>query len=172
MAVTHFDEFDPTKADQGGLPKPGKCQLLVSGIEEHDDSDRPYISVTHEIAAHEDEDQVGKISYNNFSLTGKASRRAVMFAEACGIVTKEELAQAAAEGTSIDIPYDKAYGAVYFATLEESEYNGKKKCRAEWDIKHLNNEECADYPCSPDYPRPEVADKKEDNKGNADKAPF
>jgi hypothetical protein len=153
MATTHFDEFDPETVDQGGMAKPGRCQLLVAAVEENEEGERPYVSVTHEIAAHEDPTQNGKVSYNSFSLTGKAARRALLFALATGLVTKQALAEAKAQGTSVDIDYTKAYGAVYFCTLEESEYNGKKKCRAEWDFKTLNDPEAAEYPCSPDYPR-------------------
>jgi hypothetical protein len=159
MAETFFDEFDPSTVDQGGLPKPGKCQLLVAAVEEHEDSDKPYVSVTHEIAAHEDPNQKGRVSYNSFSLTGKAARRALLFALATGIVTKQQLAEAKANGTSLNIDYTKAYGAVYFSTLEASEYNGKPKCRAEWDFKRLDDPDAADYPCSSDYPRPAAAGK-------------
>lgn len=167
MAQTHFDEFDPETVDQGGMPKPGKCQLLVSAVEVHEEGDKPYVSVTHEIAAHEDPDQVGKTTYNSLSLTGKGARRALLFALATGVVTKQELAQAKAQGSTVDIDYEKAYGQVYFGTLEESEYNGKKKCRVEWDFRPLGDKEAVEYPCSPDYPRPAMEQEQVPEKKTA-----
>lgn len=154
MAHVHFDDYDPTTVDQGGLPEPGKCQLLVSEVKEVEDAENPYVQVTHEIVAHENPTQVGKMSYNIFGLTGKGSRRALLFALACKITDKNAFAQARAQGTSIEIDYAQTYGSVYFSTLEASEYQGKKKCRGEWDFKALDDPEAKEYPCSSSFPRP------------------
>ena len=144
---TSFDEFDPETVDRGGLPAAGKCQLLVTDVDERDG----YVSVTHQILAHEAEGQVGKTSYNNLSVAGKAAKRAFLFAYATGILTKEEVASAKAEGTDIDIPFESAVGTVYYATLEASVYNNKPKCRAEWDMKPLDDPKANEYPYDPEF---------------------
>ncbi len=144
---TSFEDFDPTSVDRGGMPAPGKCQLLVTEVDERDG----YVSVVHQILAHEVEGQAGKTNYNNISVSGKAARRAYLFGYATGIITKEEVASATAQGTSMDIPYKAAEGCVYYATLEESEYNGKKKVRVEWDFKHLDDPTAYDYPFDPEF---------------------
>ena len=154
MAYTTWgDNYDPTEVDQGGLPKPGKCQLLVTSAEEHEDTEKPTVSVKNQIIAHEDPTQVGKISYNTLNLTGKASKRALLFALATGLVNKDDLAQfKASGGGGGNIDYTQAYGSVYFATLVASEYNGKPKCRVEWDMKALDDPEAKDYPASNQFP--------------------
>lgn len=143
---TDFQDFDPL-ATGGGMPAPGKCQLLVTDVEEHDS----YVSVTHQIVAHEDPTQVGKTNYNNLSVSGKAAKRAFMFGFATGIITKEEVAEARAQGSSIDIPFKAAEGCVYYGTLEASEYNGKKKVRVEWDFRSLNDVAANEYPFNPEF---------------------
>ena len=111
--MLQFDEYDPEKVGGGGLPKPGKCHLLVSEVEEHDE----YINVTHEILAHEDETQVGKTSYNNFSKGGRGAQRLQLFLEATGVLTRQDIIDAKARGeTSIDIDYAAAEDTTYFGT--------------------------------------------------------
>jgi len=158
MAVTYFDDFDPTELDGGGLPLPGKCQLLVAACDEKEGDKGPYLSVTFQIVAHESPKQkLGKVSYNTLNLSGKGAIRALKYARACGLVTQQDLAAAKASGSGIDIDYTKSLGAVIFATLEASTYNGKPKCRVEWDFRALSDPEAGSYPCSADFPRPAKA---------------
>ena len=143
------------------MPAPGKCQLLVTDVEEHDS----YVSVTHQIVAHEDPTQVGKTNYNNLSVSGKAAKRAFLFAFATGILTKEEVAEARVNGTSLDIDYKAAEGCVYYGTLEASEYNGKKKVRIEWDFRSLDDPAASEYPFNPEF-TPERAPAKKPAKAS------
>lgn len=158
---TDFQDFDPLSPG-GGMPAPGKCQLLVTDVEEHDS----YVSVTHQIVAHEDPAQVGKTNYNNLSVSGKAAKRAFLFAFATGILTKEEVAEAKVNGTSLDIDFKAAEGCVYYGTLEESEYNGKKKVRVEWDFRAMDDPGVDEYPFDPEF-TPDRVEKKPEPKAPA-----
>ena len=153
-----FSEFDPEQTGTGGLPKPGKCHLLVTDVEEHDD----YISVTHTILAHEVEGQAGKTSYNNFSKGGKGAKRLQLFLEATKVLTRQDIIDAKARGeTSIDPDFDKAEGVSYFGTLKASEYNGKERCKVEWDFQAVDSPEAADYPRDPKFaPAPTKGEKE------------
>lgn len=145
-----YADFDPETIDQGGLPKPGKAHLLVASVEDKGE----YLQVTEEIVAHEDQAQVGKNVYNILNKTGKGSRRSLIFALACGVVTRQELAEAKAAGTSIDIDFDACFSKSYLGTLVESTYNGRKKCRVEWDFKAVDDGEAGEYPRNPEYAPP------------------
>lgn len=154
-----FSDFDPEQTGKGGLPKPGKCHLLVTDVQEEDD----YLSVTHTILAHEDASQVGKTSYNNFSKGGKGAKRLQLFLEATKVFTRQDLIDAKARGeTSIDVDYSSAEGVSYFGTLKESEYNDKKRCKVEWDFLAVDDPAAADYPRDEKFaPAPTGGEKAE-----------
>jgi hypothetical protein len=155
MSGFSVEEFDPEQTGNGGLPKPGKCHLLVSDVEEHDD----YVSVTHTILAHEDATQVGKVSYNNFSRAGKGAKRTQLFVEATKVLTRQDIIDAKAAGTEVEVDFEKAEGVSYFGTLKASNYNDKDRCKVEWDFKAADDPEAADYPRDPKYaPLPAAAD--------------
>lgn len=147
-----FSEFDPEQTGKGGLPKPGKCHLLVADVEEHDE----YISVTHTILAHEDSSQVGKTSYNNFSKGGKGAKRLQLFLEATKVLTRQDIIDAKARGeTSIDPEYDTAEGVSYFGTLKhtpaDEEKGYKEKCKVEWDFLAVDDPAAEEYPRDTNY---------------------
>lgn len=165
-----FSDFDPEQTGKGGLPKQGKCHLLVTDVEEHDE----YISVTHTILAHESPDQVGKTSYNNFSKGGKGAKRLQLFLEATKVLTRQDIIDAKARGeTSIDPEYDKAEGVDYFGTLKKSEYNDKERCKVEWDFLAKDNPEANDYPRDPKFaPAPTGGEKAAAEPANDEACPF
>ena len=121
MALIEFgDDFDANKIGTGGLPKAGKCHLLVTEVDEKDG----YFSVTHEILAHEDDSQVGKITYNSFQLSGKGSQRAFLFLIAVGLTTREALAEQATGGAAAEIDLADAVGKTYLGTLASPRHAG------------------------------------------------
>ena len=138
-----LSEIDVEKVDQGGRPLPGKCQLLITNV---DDTKDGFVSIEHEIVAHEKKSEIGKTSYNSFGLDGKSAKRTLLFLIATGQTTKED---AAASGGALDGNSEDLIGKVYFAKLEVSTYNGKEKCRAEWEIWGPTDERCAGYPFDP-----------------------
>jgi hypothetical protein len=172
MSSFDFSEFDPEETGKGGLPKPGKCHLLVSEVKVEDE----YISVTHEILAHEDSSQVGKISYNNFSLSGKGAKRLQLFLEATKVLTRQDIIDAKARGeTSIDPVFEDAETRTYFGTLKASEYNGKDRCKVEWDFKAADDPDAADYPRNEKLaplPEGDAADAPEAPAGKKEACPF
>lgn len=161
------DELDPETIDKGGLPKPGKCQLLVAKVEDKGD----YVSFTSQILAHEDKSQVGKNTFNTVNKGGKGSKRAFLFALATGIITRQDIAEAKEAGTSIDIPFESAYGKLYYGTLAASTYNGKAKCRVEWDFKSLDSPEAKEYPSDPEF-TPGEEETAGASAGGDDDVPF
>lgn len=144
------DDFDPEKIDQGGLPKPGKAHLLVASVEDKGE----FVKVTSEIIAHDDSSQVGKNEYNSFNKTGKGSKRSLLFALATGLITKQDIVDAKTSGGSIDIDFKAAETQTFLGTLASSSYNGKDKCRVEWDFKNVSDPDAKDYPRNTDYVDP------------------
>ena len=145
MALIEFgDDFDANKIGTGGLPKAGKCHLLVTEVDEKDG----YFSVTHEILAHEDDSQVGKITYNSFQLSGKGSQRAFLFLIAVGLTTREALAEQATGGAAAEIDLADAVGKTYLGTLAKGKNpnSGKETCKVEWDFRRVDAEDSDDYP--------------------------
>ena len=151
------EDFDPETIDQSKLPKPGKCQLLVSTVEDKGD----YVTVASEIVAHVDETQVGKTEYNLLNKSGKGAKRALLFGLALGLITKQQIADAYESGVEIDIPFEDAYSKTYLGTLAFSSYQGKDKCRVEWDFKHIDCPEAKDYPRNLEYADPIAEDVDE-----------
>jgi len=170
-----FSGYDHERPDQGGLPKKGKCHLLIIDIDA-DESHESYISVEHEIIAHEDPKEVGKSTYNSFQTSGKGAKRLQNFLEVTGILTREDICAAAAAGnTTIDPDYSKGEGKTYLGTLVESEYEGKAKCKVEFDFKSVTDPAGANYPRNTDYAAPIAVDEKETvppDAGENDDVPF
>ena len=141
--------FDPSGYDRGGLPGPGKCHLRVDDVEVRNGRNGAYLSITCQILAHEDETNVGKTTYNTFTLAGKGVNRLLTYCQACGVLTKEDVMRWWQQsGDKFGIPADETEGCTFCGTLEEGKNpnNGKKTCKVEFDFVNASSPEAADYP--------------------------
>ena len=143
------DWFDPQGFDRGGLPTPGKGHYRVEDIEVRNGRNGQYLSVKCTILAHEDASNVGKTTYNTFTLSGKGVNRLLTYCQACGVVTKEQVARFYQDqGEQFSIPAEETEGKTFCGTLEagENPNNGKKTCKVEFDFVNPMSDEAADYP--------------------------
>jgi hypothetical protein len=142
MAVIDFSEFDPTTADSGGAPDPGKAFVRVVDIDESDDSQ---VEAEVEVVRHEVKGNEGRTSKLWLKTEGKGAKRAIIFAIAAGLITKQELGIAHAEGTSIDIDYSDAVAKTFFVTFEKSVWEGKERVKIEFQMVNPEDPAAAAY---------------------------
>jgi hypothetical protein len=164
-----FADYDPLKS--GGLPKPGKAHFLVNTFEDKGN----YYSASFEIIAHEDPDEVGKLSYNNFNKGGKGARRLQLILEATKVLTREMIEEAVQRGeTEVGFDEDDVVGCTFFGLLEEGSYekDGKTKetCKVEFKFLAVDDKDAKDYPRNEEFaPAPKEEPAKEEPKKEAKK---
>lgn len=173
----HFDEYDPESVGTGGLPKPGKCHLLVGKVN-LDKLEDGYITTVEEILAHEDESQVGRTSRNLFNTTGKGAQRLQAWLEATKVLTRQDIIDAKAAGeTSIDPEYKNAVSKTYFGVLVASEFKGRQKCQVEFTFLGNDDADADEFPRNTDFV-PAPPDREKDGSKETvppdsdDDAPF
>lgn len=142
MGFIDFSDYDVEAIDSGGAPAPGKAQFKVVAAEDQGE----YYTVECEVIAHDIPKEVGKSSYNTFSKLGKSSKRLLLFAKACGIVTMEELVSANKAAFGIDLELENTVGCTFCGLLVASEYQGKPRCKVEFDFRTTGSPESAKYP--------------------------
>jgi hypothetical protein len=136
MAVIDFSEFDPEQVDSGGGPDEGKALVRVIDIDESNDEQ---IEAQLEVVKHTAPNNVGRTSKVWLKTEGKGAKRTLLFALATGLLTKQDLAVAKAEGTSIDIDYGEAVGKTFFTEFEASEYEGKRRVKVEFQFVNVSD---------------------------------
>jgi hypothetical protein len=126
MALTCYSDWDAETLESGGKPLAGKCHLLVTTVDESQAESKSRITVICSTLAHEKPGQEGKKVYVYMNLTGKGSRRPILFAMATGILSQEEWVASKAAGKSIDIPYTDARGRTFFTELSPQKSDNPK----------------------------------------------
>lgn len=112
MAQICLTGIDHSKS--GKLPEPGKAHLVVSSVTDRDGR----YSVICEVAAHEKEDQVGRIMPISLQLGGKGAKRAVDFAISTGVLDPDDYNASVAAGVpAIDVPLENAVGRSFCTIL-------------------------------------------------------
>lgn len=142
-----FENKSPEDLAGSPAPKPGKCQLLITGATEEDDT----VVVEFSITAHELKSELGKTIKDwlrpNHEKAG-SRQRLPNLATACGAMSLEEYsAQQKAGGGNFDV--QRLVGHVVSADLQENEYKGKKTTRVGFRFFSSTSPASDGYPKDP-----------------------
>jgi len=132
-------DVDPSKLDGPDRPQPCGAHFEVLAIQEFD----PKSGAMHadcEVLAADVADQEGKVHREYFSLSQASQGRVAQFAVALGLATNAGLAECKAKGVDPDIHFEpEAVGRQFAGRLVEEEYNGKKRCKLNFNIWALDD---------------------------------
>ena len=143
MSELNFEEYNPSKVHEGGRPTPGKAHLLVLDTTEREGR----MSVKFSVLAHEKDGNTNKTIFTNLDLSGPRAGRAQLFAEATGILTKERMAIAQAEGTTIDLDFEEAISKTICTEIKEwTTPEGEKKVMLGWTFIDPKSPAAEGYP--------------------------
>lgn len=141
-SIVDFSEFNPTDMATGGDVAPGKAVLQIIKLIEKDGEYGPYQLVVFKVLAHEKPTNVAREYTQICPLSGKAAQGTMKLALAAGIVTMEEIANAAAQGTQMVLPLEKLMNLVVAGTIKE----GKNKKQKIWEFYGILHPEFKEYP--------------------------
>ena len=142
------DTFDPEKLDGFDNAAPGRYHVEVVSVDDEatSKSGSPQMQVDYEVLAGTPDDQEGKPHRDYFARTDKAFKRALIFAVATGLTTKEELQQLKAAGKNPTIDFTLAVGRQLCVEIEPGEYKGKPKGEIGFGMWHVDAEDAKAIP--------------------------
>lgn len=154
ISIESLLDRDISELDKGGMPKPGKAHFLVGdyvdGIDE--------FTIISEMIGHEDPSEVGKQCKHFFKKGGGGAARAVLFAQATGIVTRDWLVREQAHGRkTLEIPYESSISRSFLGTLvlgkeyEAKDGTMKRSVQIAFDFKSPTSPGAFDYPVNSEY---------------------
>ena len=142
------DTFDPETLTGYDNAAPGSYHVEVVSVDEEatSKSGSAQMQVDYEVLAGTPEGQEGKPHRDYFARTDKAFKRALIFAVAAGLTTKEELQQLKAAGKNPTIDFTLAVGRQLCIVIEKDEYEGKVRGKVGFGMHHVNAEEAKAIP--------------------------
>jgi hypothetical protein len=146
-----MDDIDPETMGGGfnNVSLPGMFLVEIVGVSENepqtnDDGEQvkngQYV-VDYQVLHGKPESEVGKSLRDYLIKTLKARGRALTWAAACGLITKEEAIEAKETGVYAKLSPADAEGRKLVVEVEEDEYQGKKKYRIAFGFHSLDSEE-------------------------------
>jgi hypothetical protein len=146
-----LDDIDPETLGSGynNVSSPGMFLVEIVGVEDkdpvlNDDGEQikngQYV-VDYQVIHGKPESEVGKSLRDYIIRTEKALERALKWGHACGLLTKEELAEAKEKGNPGKLSPADAEGRKIVVEVEEDEYKGKTKHRIAFGFHALDSEE-------------------------------
>lgn len=130
-------------------PAKGRYHVMLVKCDE-DGGEKGEMICDFEVLAGTTQNQDGLKHREYFQKTIKAMGRIHSLAIALGMITADELKAMQARGQSPNYDFeskaDKSNGAQLCIGLEEEEYNGKVRVKANFNLFHLTNPKVADWP--------------------------
>lgn len=152
-----LNDYDPEKAEGSSEPvKPGRAHLRVHEFELNGGKNGSH-KIVLEVLAHEADarkpanewTEPGKMVYEYVPNKSQCMYRMRELAVGAGLVTRDELNQAKAEGRGVAVDWSKVKDRQLFAKIENSEYNGNLSAAIAGKgaaFKPLDHPDCREWP--------------------------
>ncbi len=138
----------PENLDGFDFPDAGQYHVQVNTLDEDAVSQggSPQMAVEYEILSGNPAGQEGKTQRDYFAKSAKAIKRALMFAVAAGLITKDEITAAREAKKNLAIDYTAAVGRQLCIEIIKEEYEGKTRNKVQFGIWHLDDPAAKDIP--------------------------
>lgn len=126
-------------------PAKGRYHVQVVNADE-DGGTKSEMIIDFEVLAGTTPGQEGLRHREYFQKTVKAMSRIHTLAIALGMVTSDQIKDAQAKGASLTYDFESQVGKQLCISLSEEEYNGKTRCKVNFEMYHVANPKVADWP--------------------------
>lgn len=126
--------------------QPGKALLQIVVVREGEGDYGPYLMVTFDIVAHEQEQCIGYELFQICSLTGRGAESTFKLALAAEVLTMEDAANITVDTPDVNIDLEEAVGTIVAAKIVKTKTNGNIKVYDYWP---LSDPVVSDWPSIP-----------------------